>query len=252
MRSYFDMELAPIPPKLANQKEERFIFAVFPHGTNSDFRILMDGLLPEAIPSIGGNYRVLAASVLFRIPLVRELALWTNCIDARRSVAEKLLNKKHPSTERKHMSLMVLPGGEAEQIRTIKGKERIFLSQRKGFIKLALKYDTPLVPVYVFGSSDAFNTSTHTLFKARNWLVKNMGICIPISWGVLGSLCPLPAKHLIVFGEPLYFSCVQKNQPTQEEILRCHSLFCDALLSLFNQHKSSMGPTYASRKLEIL
>ena len=36
----------------------------------------------------------LSASVLFYIPMVRELALWTRCIDARKSVATKALKKK--------------------------------------------------------------------------------------------------------------------------------------------------------------
>ena len=44
-----------------------------------------------------GRFEVLtlSASVLFYIPMVRELALWTRCIDARKSVATKALKKKH-------------------------------------------------------------------------------------------------------------------------------------------------------------
>ena len=42
----------------------------------------------------GWEVLTLSASVLFYIPMVRELALWTRCIDARKSVATKALKKK--------------------------------------------------------------------------------------------------------------------------------------------------------------
>ena len=78
-----------------NREEEggdpQFIFAVFPHGVNSDFRVVMDGMLPQVVPNTAAKTRTLAASVLFRIPVVREICLWTGCMDARRSVAEQLL-----------------------------------------------------------------------------------------------------------------------------------------------------------------
>ena len=47
----------------------------------------------------------LSASVLFHIPLVRELALWTRCVDARKAVALRALQRRR--------SLMVIPGGAA-------------------------------------------------------------------------------------------------------------------------------------------
>lgn len=59
---------------------------------------------------------------------MRELSLWSGCVDARRSVAEKLLKQGE--------SLMVLPGGEAEQIMTVRGQELLYIKERKGFIRL--------------------------------------------------------------------------------------------------------------------
>ena len=99
----------------------QFMIAIFPHGANCDFRILMDGMLEEVLPHTYKHIRTLAASILFRIPIAREFALWTGCIDARRKVAERALEKGR--------SLVVLPGGEAEQIRTEHGKELVYLSR---------------------------------------------------------------------------------------------------------------------------
>eukprot|EP00551_Chaetoceros_affinis_P020112 CAMPEP_0203735156 /NCGR_PEP_ID=MMETSP0092-20131115/31792_1 /ASSEMBLY_ACC=CAM_ASM_001090 /TAXON_ID=426623 /ORGANISM="Chaetoceros affinis, Strain CCMP159" /LENGTH=70 /DNA_ID=CAMNT_0050619635 /DNA_START=56 /DNA_END=265 /DNA_ORIENTATION=+ len=62
------------------------------------------------------NFRTLAASVLFQIPLISESAQWTGCIDASRKTAQKALDRGR--------SLLILPGGEAEQLLTTYGREK--------------------------------------------------------------------------------------------------------------------------------
>jgi len=122
MRRFLDLKLVPAQELTAankTNKSAQFILAVFPHGTNSDYRILMDGILDKVLPNSASRMRTLAASVLFRIPIVREIALWTGCIDARRSVVQKALSQGR--------SLLVLPGGQPEQIRTVHEKEIVYL-----------------------------------------------------------------------------------------------------------------------------
>jgi hypothetical protein len=46
--------------------------------------------------------------------------------------------------------------GEAEQIRTEWGKEKIYLKSRKGFVKLAMEEGAHLVPIYVFGETSLY------------------------------------------------------------------------------------------------
>jgi diacylglycerol O-acyltransferase 2, plant len=245
-RKFLGIEMVSSYPKELEKAEKapnaQFMIAVFPHGTAADYRILMDGLMSEVFPNTYQKIRVLSASVLFRIPFVRELAMWTGCIDARRKVAERALERGR--------SVLVIPGGEAEQIRTTRGKDIIFLQSRKGFVKLALQKQVPIVPCYVFGASDYFYTS-HALFSPREWLRKTFGICIPLSIGFWGSLvCPLPVKTTIVFGRPLVSEVKEKGAPTKEELDEAHRAFCDALVELFNRHKGSLG--YGDRTLEII
>ncbi len=262
MRKYLELGFADLPPELvkAEAKEDsQFIFAAFPHGCNSDFRAIMDGVLGEVLPNLirRDSVRALAASVLFKIPVVREIALWTGCIDASRKYAEMALEKQK--------SLVILPGGEAEQIRTTYGKEKIFLSRRKGFIKLAIRKGVPVVPMYVFGSSDSYTTYHRTnkfdwsFYNLRYTLMKNFGICIMVCTGLWGSyLCPLPKKTTIVFGKPIYFQPSSKEssngsggfEPTSEELDKGHTLFVKELTALFDEHKTRLG--YGDRTLEVI
>ena len=245
MRRFLGLEIA-MPYKELVEAEQKpnaqFVLAVFPHGTQSDYRILLDGMLPQVLPNVAEKCRVLAATVLFRIPIVREFALWTGCVDARRSVAESLLGRGR--------TMMVLPGGEAEQIRTTRGKEIVYLKNRKGFIKLAMRKGVPVVPVYVFGASDYYHTS-HAMFGPRLWLMKSFGVCITLAAGYLGSFhCPLPTKTTVVFGKPLVFTMKEKGAPTAKELDAAHVKFMTALTNIFDEHKTELG--YGDRTLEIV
>lgn len=245
LQKYLGLEFELPLPKDLDEAEKvagaQFIFAFFPHGTNVDYRIIMDGMLRDILPGVASKIRVLSASVLFRIPVVREVSLWTHCIDARRTVAEKNLNSG--------MSLIVTPGGMDEQLRTVHGKETLFLSKRKGFVKLAMQTGVPVVPVYVFGCSDMFFTS-NAFFRLRFWIMKTFGACIPLCMGLAGSFCPLPVKTKIVFGKPMTFEMKEAGNPTPDELDRAHTRFIEAVGALFNEHKAALG--HGSRELQIL
>lgn len=242
-RSYLRISFGPVPRELADaegREGAQFVFAAFPHGCNSEFRTLFEGMLQDVIPNVYGKTRALSASVLFRIPLLREMALWLGCVDASRKTAERNLDRGH--------SLVVLPGGEAEQIMTECGRERIYLKNRKGFVKLAMRKRCPVVPIYVFGCSDSYRT-TRVLYGIRHWLVRRCGICIPLCRGLFGSpMCPLPKKVTVVLGKPLEFE-MEGASPTDAELDAAHDRFMRELTSLFDKHKDSCG--YGDRVLEI-
>eukprot|EP00968_Pinguiococcus_pyrenoidosus_P025601 scaffold6358_cov267-Pinguiococcus_pyrenoidosus.AAC.5 len=96
----------------------------------------MEGMFYDSFPAMvkSRGWRTVAASVLFQIPLVREMALWTGCVDASRQTFKKLLSRGR--------SVVVVPGGEAEQLDTTFGEERIYIKQRLGFVSLALEHGT--------------------------------------------------------------------------------------------------------------
>ena len=229
-------------------KTGQSIFAVFPHGVNSDFRYLMDGMMYDHFADTFNKspIRTLAASVLFKIPGVRQACLATSCVDASRKTAEHNLKKGR--------SLLILPGGEDEQIATIYGKERVFLRKRMGFIKLAIRFGVPVTPAYVFGSSDCYYTSSLFL-GLRKTVMKALRICLPIYWGQLGCIAypnplgfPLRVPQNIVFGDPILFP--QDDSPEKEVVSAAHAQFVTALTKLFNDHKKDYG--FGDRELEVL
>lgn len=73
----------------------------------------------------------------------------------------------------------LLPGGAAEAFYCRPGNYRIVLKKRKGFIKLALKNGSPLVPVLSFGETDLFtqldNPEGSMLRRVQEYLRKFIG-----------------------------------------------------------------------------
>lgn len=233
LRRALQLEFVDFPK---DATENQYLYACHPHGVYSDYRALIDGMFCDR----GVHQKTLAATVLFRMPFIREVALWTGCIDARRSVAEKTLQRGE--------SLLVLPGGEAEQIRTTYGREIVYLKKRKGFVKLAIRQGVPLVPMYVFGVSDYYYTSD-LLIGPRMWLQKNLQVCLTVHAGLGGSpFCPLMKRTTVVFGEPLKLE--KCDSPTPEQLDKAHAAFMEAITKLFDKHKDRLG--YGDRKLEIV
>ncbi|MEK6276783.1 MAG: lysophospholipid acyltransferase family protein [Actinomycetota bacterium] len=110
-------------------------------------------------------------------------------------------------------ALLVYPGGDWEAHRSSLERNRVDFGGRKGFIRLALEQDVPIIPVVSVGGQET------ALFLSRgNWLARALGVdrllrlkVMPISiappWGLnigdfLGHV-PLPAKITIEVLPPI-------------------------------------------------
>lgn len=236
MRRFMDLKLHVSAALAARPLEKTVVIAVHPHGVACDYRAPMDGLLHGALA--GRKVRNLAASVLFMIPICREVCLWTGCVDARRSVADKVLRQGN--------SVLVMPGGELEQIKTRAHKEEVHLKNRSGFVRLAIRHGAALVPAYAFGTVDLYETYTF-LGGVREAIRKNLGVCVPLYKGSFGAL-PKRTPVNVVLGAPLEVG--QKDEPSAEDVATAHEAYMAALKALFDQHKAAYG--VADRELSIL
>jgi len=203
--------------------KKQYMFGVHPHGTLATCRALfgfdIDALWHNAFPGI--DFRVLTATAALRLPVIRELWMWTHCIDANKGTARRALKKG--------LSLLVYPGGEREQMMTEKGKHKLFLKSRKGFVKLAIEQEASLVPIYIFGETDMF-THHSFLIGARKWLVAKLGIAIPLISARFG-LLPYQVPINAVSGPPIATS-------TTDNVDEVHARYMQAVQDLFEKHKA--------------
>ena len=180
-----------------------------------------------------GDRRDLCASVLFFIPVFPEVLLWLGCVDASSATAHHNL--------RRGRSLLIFVGGEKEQLMTMPGRHQVYVSGRKGFVKLALEYGVPLVPMYTFGENEAYSTSS-ALMGFRRWLQRTLQLGVPLAWGRWGSFVPLPVPLHVEIGTPVPVGPPKKREDiTSQDIDALHAIFEASLRALFDRTKAKHG-----------
>ena len=244
--------------------EQQCIFACFPHGANSVQHMLtmtdVCGMISKQYPykakkdgGAGEGRRDLAASILFYIPIVREILLWLGNVDASKSTCEYLLKKGR--------SLLIFVGGEKEQLLTREGQNRIYITKRKGFVRLAVKHQLPIVPIYAFGENDLYHVSEFAM-GFRLWLEKwGIAFCItsndyPWTQMIFNWWKPIKGKSLHVeIGNSVPPPAIDNATASPEEILKAvdemHEKVIKGIQMLFDKKKKMYG-LKESDKLEII
>jgi len=258
-------------------REGQYVFAVHPHGimSLSHFLVMTDavGFMSNIHPQ---PRRDLGASVIFRIPLIRELCLYLGTCDAGSRTACRILSSGY--------SMQLFPGGIAEQVCTNDTNPTIVARGRTGFVRLALSYDVPIVPVFAFGEDKCYSTWSF-LQSFRRSLAKNLRIGCPLFFGSLVSLGLLPKRRplTLVIGHPIWPEGQDLNswkqrmeqarseaeqraerdgsthapiklQPrdvSQDEVERMLERYVKGMEGLFEQHKNSQ-PGYENSTLRVL
>jgi 1-acyl-sn-glycerol-3-phosphate acyltransferase len=125
-------------------------------------------------------------------------------------------------------ALLVYPGGDYEVHRPTWQRNRVDFDGRKGFIRLALQENVPIVPVVSIGGQETalFITRGERLARLlaldRLFRLKVVPISLALPWGVnfgdmLGHI-PLPAKITIETLPPLDLRAEFGDDPNLDEI----------------------------------
>jgi 1-acyl-sn-glycerol-3-phosphate acyltransferase len=125
-------------------------------------------------------------------------------------------------------ALLVYPGGDHEVHRPSWQGNRVDFDGRKGFIRLALEHDVPIVPVVSIGGQETalFLSQGKGLARAlgldRAFRLKVLPISIALPWGLnvgdfLGHI-PLPAKITVEALPPIHLREEFGPEPDLDEI----------------------------------
>ncbi|KAG5176471.1 mono-or diacylglycerol acyltransferase type 2 [Tribonema minus] len=172
----------------------------------------------------------LTADAALRLPVMRQIMSWVGCGSATASAAKVQLDRGR--------SIGISPGGVAEIFDVNDPDEVIFMRARKGFVRLALRSGTPLVPCYCFGNTQLF----HCWYDSGNRMraiSRRLGFGVMPIWGRFG----LP----VIYRQPLFaitgtpIEVPLDPNPSAETVDKFHALFLEELQGLFDRHKGAYG-----------
>lgn len=142
--------------------------------------------------------RPLVDDFVYNMPFVGDFMTRCGGVRACPENAERLLARDH--------AVVVFPEGTKGIGKPYSQRYRLQRFGRGGFVRIALRTRTPIVPVAIIGSEEI-----HPIVGRWDWLARQLGLpYFPLTptfpWlGLLG-LVPLPSKWRIEFGRPVDWS----------------------------------------------
>lgn len=242
MRDYFPVRLVKT---VDLDPSKNYVFGYHPHGIIGMGAWINFATEANQFSNVftGIDLRLLTLSTNFNMPFSRDVLLSLGICSVSRRSCENILTAGPGS------SLMIVVGGAQEASNAHPHTNDLIIKKRLGFIKLALRNGSPLVPVFSFGENDLWeqlpNPEGSTLRKfqdlARKWtsvvppFLHGRGI-FQYSYGIL----PFRRPVVSVVGEPI--ECPKIVNPTTEEIMKYQKLYLDGLQSIYDKHKDEFLP----------
>jgi diacylglycerol O-acyltransferase 2, plant len=140
------------------------------------------------------------------------------------------------------ISPVLCPGG-VQEVTLMKDDNSecvLYLNKHRGFVKLALQFGLPIVPVFSFGLQNTFS-----YWVPKHWLATYIGRkfgVLPMAFFGLWGLPMGPAKpcqYTNVVAPPIITPKIA--EPTDEDIGKYHEIYCKELTRLFETYKAKYG-----------
>jgi len=222
------------------RQDIKYVFAFAPHGVMPTTAMWLLYHPVWRMHMRSNDATLLGSSVFHYVPFLRDLAMWLG--------SREITPVTFSHTLQEGKSVIMVPGGLSEMKFSKSSDNHIkILTRHKGFIRMAMKEGTPLVPVYSFGETrylDTINVPVITPFFFNT--IKSP---FPYFRGLLGFLqIPRPTSITVVVGKPIH---IQKNAaPTDAEVDSLHRQFYLAVKKLHTDYKEKAG--YSQETLELV
>ncbi|XP_044757332.1 2-acylglycerol O-acyltransferase 1-like isoform X2 [Coccinella septempunctata] len=241
-RNYFPIRLHRLPWNEFDTKKN-YLFCCFPHGIipAGGFSVFAteQGEFEDYFPGLKPWLCVLEQHL--HTPFFREILLSLGCVSPSAKSLDHLLSKPGGGN-----AVGLVVGGVAEAYLCNPGQYKLVLRNRKGFIRIALKNGSPLVPVFSFGETDLFRqvqgTEDSWLKRAQESVRKVIGTApiiilgrgfLQYSFGILPHRRPVN----VVVGHPIPVEKTENPTPSQVDDL--HNKFIEELTKLFETQKTT-------------
>lgn len=234
---------------LAADKSRRYMYAWHPHGFISYVPSYLMGDMATSGAPHGRVWFGTCAPILFNLPVLGEHFTMANARPVDKRTLEHILGHQNGST------IAVQPGGIKEQAATRHDQEQAFFPKRLGFIRLAIKYQTPLMPLYIFGENQLYRR-----VNGMEWLTKTIykltGLTFPILTSKFGlPMClftPIATDIHIRYGRPVEVG-KQDDEPSDAHVEEVFERYLAELRRLFAAHADSCLPKeVAARGLKVV
>ncbi|KAI8904700.1 diacylglycerol acyltransferase [Gorgonomyces haynaldii] len=209
-----------------------YIFACHPHGVYA-LHIFSNIYFSQQFQELFPGIETIASTlpINFFLPIWREFLHIMGTISCDKKVVFRTLKKA-----KQGIALIIAVGGGKEFRYMQSGTTDLVLKTRKGFVRLALKTGTALVPVLGFGENELFDKVNHPIAKKVGYITNKLGKFEPPffvgRWGL-----PIPKRFplVTVVGKPIPVE--QIDNPTPEQIDALHQTYVKALEQLYQDNK---------------
>ena len=173
---------------------------------------MSEALGPQSVPYGLGH------ELAISLPLIHQVVMPLGCVRASHENAMALFERGR--------KVLVYPGGDLEAFRPFRHRNRIVFGGRRGYVRLALIANVPIIPLVAAGAHRGF-----IIVDDLQWLARIIGakrflrvgvwpITLSIPWGVtLGvplPYIPLPTRILMEALPPIHFERSGKEAASDE------------------------------------
>jgi len=218
-----------------------------PHGFISFVPSFIMGGKAVAGQPHGRHWFGTCIGLLFNIPLLGEIFTLTNARPVDRRSLDSILSQGG--------SVALQPGGVKEQAATQHDQEQAYFPAKLGFIRMAIKYGLPLMPLYLFGENQLYKR-----VSGFEWLTKLIkqctGMTLPIvtaKWGMpQAGAFPIATDIHIRWGKPVEVG-PPDAEPSDEKVQEVYTRYVAELKRLFEANaKDCLPAAVAAKGLKIV